>query len=136
MARGSVRKAVDRARYKSYMQVADGFREAAEAAQEYEYWNAAGLLIVHAAIAYADALTIRIAGVKSQGEDHHEAIALLREHTAASEAQRSALNHLAKIIDHKNAVAYSGSLYEAKDAAMLQRHLERFHRWVLSILRA
>jgi hypothetical protein len=118
------------------MQVADGFREAAETAQEYEYWNAAGLLMVHAAIAYTDAMTIRIAGVKSQGEDHHEAIALLREHTAVTEAQRNALNHLAKIIDHKNAVAYSGALYEAKDAAMLQRHLDRFHSWVLTILRS
>jgi hypothetical protein len=117
------------------LQVADGFREAAETAQEYEYWNAAGLLMVHAAIAYTDTLTIRIAGVKSQGEDHHEAIALLREHTAVTEAQGNALKHLAKIIDHKNVVAYSGSLFEAKDAGMLHRHLERFHSWVLTVLR-
>ncbi len=77
MARSGVRKSVDRSKFKSYLQVADGFRQAADTALDYEYWNAAGLLMVHAAIGYTDALTIRIAGVKSQGEDHHEAIALV-----------------------------------------------------------
>jgi hypothetical protein len=134
MGRSSIRKAVDRPKFRSYLQVADGFRQAAATAEDFEYWNAAGLLMVHAAIAYTDALTIRIAGVKSQGEDHHEAIALLRENTASTEAQRSALEHLAKIIDHKNAVAYSGAIYDAKDTAMLRRHLDRFHKWVVTIL--
>jgi len=136
MARGGVRKAVDRAEFASYVQVADGFRQAAETAEAFEYWNAAGLLIVHAAIAYADALNIRTAGVKSQGEDHHESIALLRENTAASEAQRNALEHLAKILDHKNAVAYSGAIYTARDTAVLRRHLDRFRRWAVSVLEA
>ncbi|MDP2886358.1 MAG: hypothetical protein Q8P51_15185 [Ignavibacteria bacterium] len=40
---------------------------------ELGYWTAAGVLIVHAAIAYADALCIRSAGEKSSGENHEDA---------------------------------------------------------------
>jgi hypothetical protein len=39
-------------------------------AVEFQYWNAAGVLLVHAAIALTDALTVKIGGAKSTGEDH------------------------------------------------------------------
>ena len=135
MVRGSVRKSVDRPKYRAYLQVADDFRHAADVAREYEYWNASGLLIVHAAIAYADALGVSIGGVKCQGEDHHEVIALLQELTAGTDAQKKALSHLARIIDHKTAVAYSGDIYSERDIDQLRKHLDRFESWVVSLLK-
>lgn len=134
MVRGRVRRTVNRAKSANYRAVAENFHGAAELAREYEYWNAAGVLIVHAAIAFADALAIKIGGVKSQGEDHHDAAALLEELIAASEQKKRALNHLRSIIDHKTSVSYSGELYARSDVDQLWKHMERFRGWALEIL--
>lgn len=73
----SKRRTVDRSKWKGYRKVASGFCEAASLAREFDYFNAAGVLIVHSAIAYTDAITIREAGANSQGEDHLDAASFL-----------------------------------------------------------
>jgi hypothetical protein len=57
--------------------------KAAEVVTEFEYWNAAGVLLVHAAIALTDALTVKVGGVKSAGGDHMLAAALSSARTSA-----------------------------------------------------
>ena len=69
MAKRRGRKAVERSRYREYMNVAEHFYGAAKDSMELEYWTAAGLLIVHSAIAFADALCIKLSGQKSAGEN-------------------------------------------------------------------
>lgn len=125
---------VDRTKAANYKTVADSFYEGAEVAAEYEYWNAAGLLIVHAAIAYGDAITIKYGGVKSRGEDHQQLVSLLEDTVAASNERKKALLQLSKIIAHKNTVSYSGDIYNDKDIEKLKKHLDRFRTWVLSLL--
>ena len=134
MPRPSTRKAVDRARSADYFAVAENFFKGAELAREFEYWNAAGLLVVHAAIAFADAICVKLGGVKSRGEDHHEAIALLDEVTAVSQAQKKALNQFRKIIDHKTSVAYAGDVYGKADVEQLWRLVVRFREWAMRVL--
>jgi hypothetical protein len=114
--------------------VAESFYRGAELAREFEYWNASGVLIVHAAIAPADAIAIRLAGVKSRGEDHHETIALLEEVVAPGEEKKKALQHLRRIIDHKNAVSYSGEIYARTDIELLWKQVERFREWAMDVL--
>ncbi|MCG2726610.1 MAG: hypothetical protein L6420_10275 [Elusimicrobia bacterium] len=63
------RVSVPRSKNSDYARVAENFYHGAETAKEFEYWNAAGVLIIHAAIAYADAITIKFGGVKNKGED-------------------------------------------------------------------
>jgi hypothetical protein len=111
VANSKARIPVNRSKVKDYRSVAESFYHGAELAREFEYWNASGVLIVHAAIALADAIAIKLAGVKSRGEDHHEAIALLEEVVAPGVEKKKALQHLRRIIDHKNAVSYSGEIY-------------------------
>jgi len=115
--------------------VVQNFAEGAEVAKEYEYWNASGVLIVHAAIAYADAISIKLDGVKSRGEAHQEAADLPDELAAASEEKKSALAHLRKIIEHKNIVSYSGEIYHRKDVEQLWKLLKRFQSWAENILK-
>ena len=114
--------------------MAESFYRGAELAREFEYWNASGVLIVHAAIALADAIAIRLAGVKSRGEDHHETIALLEEVVAPGAEKKKALQHLRRIIDHKNAVSYSGEIYERTDIEQLWKQVARFRKWALDVL--
>ncbi|HCY78071.1 MAG TPA: hypothetical protein DHV28_19365 [Ignavibacteriales bacterium] len=135
MARKNVRKEVDKVKSKDYLRVAESFVGGAEAARSFEYWNAAGVLIVHAAIAYADAICIKYGGVKSQGEDHSQVVTLLREVLSVSDDNKKAYIQLEKIIAHKTSVSYSGDVYDEKDVDNLWKNFERFKRWVEIILR-
>ena len=47
-------KAVDRSKFREYQRVAQHFYDASKDSVDLEYWTAAAVLIVHAAIAYAD----------------------------------------------------------------------------------
>jgi len=132
--RVSRRTSVHRTKYHDYIKVADNFYLGAELAKEFEYWNAAGVLIIHAAIAYTDAITIKVGGVKSQGEDHMAAVDLLREVVALDEAGKKASNHFARMIEQKNLVSYSGEIYTRINIEQLWRQLERFKAWAASIL--
>ena len=134
MAKSSTRIAVHRTKAKDYRAVAESFYHGAEMARDFEYWNASGVLIVHAAIALADAIAIKLAGVKSRDEDHHETIALLEEVVAAGEEKKKALQHLRRIIDHKNAVSYSGEIYDRTDIEQLWKQVARFREWAMDLL--
>jgi hypothetical protein len=130
----SKRVSVPRARSSDYARVAESFYNGADVAREYEYWNAAGVLAVHAAIALADAVAIKHGGVKSQGEDHQDSAALLEELIAPGPQKQTALNQLRRIIDHKTVVSYSGELYDRKDVEQLWNLLIRFRSWATEIL--
>ena len=125
---------VPRSKFHDYAKVADNFYLGAETAKEFEYWNAAGVLIIHAAIAYTDAITVKVGGVKSQGEDHMAAVDLLREVVALDEAGQKASNHLARMIEQKNVVSYSGEVYARTGIEQLWKQLVRFKAWAMSIL--
>ena len=59
MAKRRGRKSVDRTQFIKYRETAEHFYNAAKDSIELEYWTAAGVLIVHSAIAYADALCVK-----------------------------------------------------------------------------
>lgn len=134
MARGTKTVTVERNKAKDYQVVADSFYNGAEVAAEFEYWNAAGVLIVHSAIAYGDSVTIKYGGVKSRGEDHQQLVNLLEETIAHSAEKKTALLQLNKIIAHKNSVSYSGDIYDQQDIEKLKKHIDRFRKWVKTLM--
>ncbi|MBI3016018.1 MAG: HEPN domain-containing protein [Candidatus Tectomicrobia bacterium] len=135
MTRRTKRVRVDHHRSRDHLRVAENFYEGAEVAREFEYWNAAGVLIIHAAIAYADAITIKVAGTKSRGEDHRDLVDLIEETVALDSQGKTAVNHLRRLIDEKNLVSYSGHVYTRADTTRLSKLLERFRSWALSLLK-
>lgn len=135
MVKKTTRKTIDRAQAKNYKIVADNFYSGAEVAKEYEYWNAAGVLIVHLAIAYSDAISIKFGGVKCQGEDHNQTVALLRKLVVNTEDNKKAIQQLEKIIAHKNSVSYSGEVYDGKDIEVLWKNINRFKLLVEGLLK-
>jgi len=134
MAKRAGRKSIPRGRYAEYQRVAEHFFDAAKDSIALEYWTAAGVLIVHAAIAYADAVSVQQSGQKSAGESHEDAIALLDSVIAASDEKEKALNQLRRLIEEKTKVSYLGELYTPAQTKDLWRRLERFRAWTLSIL--
>ena len=134
MAKRRGRKSVPRHLFKEYENVAEHFYNASKDSMEFEYWTAAGVLIVHSAIAYADALCIKLAGVKSAGEDHEDAITLLANSVAKSEEKSVAINQLRRIIEEKTKVSYLGELYSPSQTNEMWKRLERFRKWSKKIL--
>jgi len=134
MGRGQSRVSMPRSKFSDYRVVADSFYNGAEAAAVFGYWNAAGVLQVHAAIALTDAITIKLGGVRCRGENHYEAIALLDEIVASTGQKQKALNQLRTIINHKNWVSYSGEVFTHRDIDKLAKALDRFRAWAIQIL--
>jgi hypothetical protein len=125
---------VPRSKYEDYLNVAENFHAGADTAKTFEYWNAAGVLIIHAAIAYTDAITIKIGGTKSQGDDHMAAVDLVRQVVALDKNGERAVNHLWRMIQEKNAVSYQGEIYTRQDVDKLWKHLDRYRAWARTIL--
>ena len=134
MPRSGRRRQVDRSRWRQFLAVADSFVRAAGVARGSEYWNAAGLLIVHAAIALTDALTVKVGGVKSAAEDHRLAADLLETVLAVDPEGKKAIGHLRALLEEKNLVAYSGEIYRQEDIRRMHRHLERYRTWAGRLL--
>lgn len=128
------RAAVAKSKFSDYAAVAENFYSGADLAKEFEYWNAAGVLIVHAAIAYTDAVTIKIGAVKSRGEDHLSAVDLLRMVVALDDRGQKAVTQFLRILEHKNRVSYSGEIYVKDDIDKLWKHLERYRSWARIVL--
>lgn len=134
MAKQKGRKSVPKSKYKKYLSTAEHFYEAASDSMELGYWTAAGVLIVHSAIAFSDALCIKLGGVRSTADDHEDAIALLESTTAQGSDKTKAINHFKRIIEEKTKVSYLGELYSDKQTQDMWRRLERFRRWAVDIL--
>ncbi len=101
---------------------------------EFEYWTAACVLIVHAAIAYADSVAIKESGQRSAGSNHEDAVTLLSEVIRPSAETTAALNHLRRIIEEKTRVSYLGEIYTAAQTRVLMRQLDRFAEWARRII--
>lgn len=128
------KKSIPKHKFKDYRNVAEHFYNAAKDSIELEYFTAAGVLIVHSAIAFTDALCIKLAGVKSVGEDHEDAIILIEKIVADSEEKKKSLNQLYRIIEEKTKVSYLGELYTGSQTKDMWKRLERYRKWAIEIL--
>ncbi len=127
-------KKIDINKYKDFIRVAKSFSEGAELADEFGYYNAAGVLVIHAAIALADAITIKTLAKKVTGDSHYDVLALLKNSLSNQTNTKRALNHFEQLIHHKNLVSYSGDIYYKKDVDKLFKHYTRFENWANTIL--
>ena len=82
----------------------------------------------------ADAVTIKLSSQKCTGDNHYEIISLLKDVTPELKHKIGAINHFKNLIDHKNAVSYTGDIYNKKDVDILFKHFNRFSNWTKSIL--
>ena len=134
MTRKTPRARVESGKSASFRGMGEQFMKAAGLARDHGYWNAAGLLIVHAAIAYADAVSIGLAGMKSTSDSHTDVVHLLAEAAAREKDLDRALGHLKKILDEKNRVAYTGEMFRRQEVEALETHAERFRAWAGAVI--
>ena len=133
MVKRTVRKAIDPALAVKYLKVARALKSGAEALltiadEEDPFGTAIGVLAVHAAIAYNDALTIAYGGRKSTGEDHKRAVDLLRE-ILGNRLSNEAHKDLRQILSLKDTFSYLGAFQRVDNAQKLVDRVTRFGDW-------
>ncbi len=136
MTKRTRRVSVERGESGRFAEAGAQFAQAAGLAREFEYWNAAGLLYVHAAIAFADAVSIARRGEKSTSENHLDALALFDVAASGLKGRDEASEHLRRIVEEKSRVSYSGLSFRRADLEKLARHAERFRAFAESLLRS
>lgn len=95
---------------------AEEFFEAASAVDTLvEGHDPAATLYIHAGIAASDVLCCRALGRHAQGQDHAEAVALLRS------VDRTAANHLATLLKNKTRAGYGSRPLPAGAHRQIQR---------------
>ncbi|WP_319455415.1 MULTISPECIES: hypothetical protein [unclassified Mycobacterium] len=100
------------------MKKAIEFQDAATLAQEHDMPNAAVDLLVDAGIAAADVICCARLGLHATGENHNEAIALLKKAEASMET------HLRTLLNVKTKVAYTHQQVSADDLKKASRAAE------------
>lgn len=133
MARSSRTRAADRAEAEKYRRVGDALLESATtlfglAGEADRYGNAIGVLAIHAAIAWTDALAIAFGGCKSIDGDHTKAADLLKEVLGRAHDEQM-LRVLRGVLAGKDKVSYTGTFYTADDAGQLLKKSARFIDW-------
>lgn len=97
------------------------------------YGNAVAIITIHAAIAYADALTIGYGGVKSGEGDHARVVDVVRD-VLGSRADEGALRSLLRLVQRKDAVSYQGEYYTVDEARALVERGREFAAWAEVLL--
>jgi hypothetical protein len=133
MVRRGSRKTVDPNDAEKYRQVAASLLNSAGAlcliaGEGDPYGNAIGIISIHAAIAYADALAVAYGGFKSTEGDHRKAVQALQA-ALTHRAEPGKLRLLEKLLSRKDEISYGGSYYRLADARAMLDHAREFGAW-------
>jgi hypothetical protein len=130
---------VDPAASAKYQRVAESLMKSVSdllelAADGDSYSNAIGIVAIHAAIAYTDALSIRFGAMKSIEGDHARAVDALKE-ALGDRADEKAIRPLRRVLAQKDQVSYQGEYYTVADAKRLAADAQEFASWAEELLR-
>lgn len=85
---------------------------------------------VHGMIAASDTLTIYFLGKKSAGQNHLDAVKLLKQVSPGDEELNKQLMKFQRVLGLKSAAEYEGGKVDQKDAEAALRDAERFLTFV------
>jgi hypothetical protein len=99
-----------------------------------DYKNAAGLLAIHSAISYADALRVGLGDSRLQAESHTKSIIDLRNLLVQRRYENlSGVDHLAFLLSKKSAISYGKERFDLKSVQALNQRAERFAFWATGV---
>jgi hypothetical protein len=98
------------------------------------YASAAALLAVHSAISYGDAVLIGLSGTRPRGEDHRQAIPVLKRACTGARIDHQGITHLDRLLNAKTDVSYGEKQVDDERIAALCIAAERFQVWAERIL--
>jgi hypothetical protein len=134
MVRNGSSKPADAQYGANRLAIAKGFHKSAqdqvELAGQGTLGNPIASTIVHAAIAYCDALTATF-GSKVNQQDHQAAVKTLRG-VMGNRLPKAQETRLSRILGNKDVAQYGGRLMTVDDAVALLTLLDDFSKWVES----
>lgn len=125
-------KRVDRTQANLYLEKARGFLADAENMASLSAFSGNGVAVVaiHAAITFADAVTIRTQEVKSASGDHTDAVDVLQSSLGQlTDSDRAALKDLRYILQRKDDASYTANHVSAHEADLIVSKLRSFASW-------
>ncbi|MBY0491357.1 MAG: hypothetical protein K2R93_16050 [Gemmatimonadaceae bacterium] len=115
----------------SRRQDAQAFRKAAETleavAEEGQNCNPIIVLIIHAAIAYGDALTARFGGTVNRG--NHDDLWRRVKQAMKGRADEPQISRLKDLLGNKTAYSYGAKIGRLNDMREMLKQLKRFELW-------
>lgn len=123
------KKSVNSSEYSMYLESAEKFYSGAEQEVNNSNLPSAAVLIIHAAIAYTDALTIKFGNVKSSGDSHGQAAVLLEQILYLTDIDKNAIANFKKLIVEKNKVSYTGNIPSKSKVSNMMKTLTRYREW-------
>jgi len=100
---------------------------------------AAGLLAVHCAIAFNDAVLVKLTGSSGKSSDHKQAPEITRKACRAkgldSKTTERGLSHFVKLIQFKDRIADQGKPISDAEILKYCETSERFETWVKPMLK-
>ena len=129
-------KQEERSRATSYQAIARSLLDTArglDTIAEPRYGNGLGIISVHAAIAYTDALTIAYRGLKSVDGDHSRAAEVL-VHALGQRADQTQVRRLRRVLNAKSEVSYGGMYYTLDEGRELFADVTRYGSWAEEML--
>lgn len=98
------------------------------------YASAAGLLAVHCAISYNDAVLIGLGGTRPRGENHREAIAALKRACTKAKIEQQGISQLQKLLSAKTDISYGDKQVVDQQTTALCNAAKRFETWAERVL--
>ncbi|MFZ0690184.1 MAG: hypothetical protein WA891_08065 [Acidobacteriaceae bacterium] len=98
------------------------------------YASAVALLAVHSAIAWNDAVQIRLTGNRVKYRNHKQTADHTRRICGSHGIDVSGIRHFEALLGSKNAVAYDETMILEPAADKARTHALRFETWALRIL--
>lgn len=99
------------------------------------YAAAVGLMAVHSAISFSDAVLISLTGNKPRSQDHKQAVAAITKACQKAKFQTDGIKHLAKLVGAKADIAYGDKAVENERIEFLYVAAGRFQAWAERLLK-
>jgi len=98
------------------------------------YAAAIALLAVHSAIAFNDAVQMKLSGKWAKDADHKKTASYTRELCNSLGHNTAGITHLEKLLARKTDYSYSNTMIDDETAYAAGIHAERFQAWALRVL--
>ncbi len=122
-------RTVGSAAWQNYLRRSQQTLRAMQRSAAEQDWAAVAAIAPTCAIAAADAVVARVAGVVARDEEHAAAIELLLAHGSELEGVRQAAQHLRRLLERKTTAQYGAGPITASMARDMLTHAERLLAW-------
>lgn len=98
------------------------------------YSAAVGVLAVHCAISYNDAVQIKLTGKRTKSQDHRRAVRGTEAACRSASVESRGIGHLERLLSAKTDISYGDARVDKRRIEYLYQAARAFRAWAESIL--